>query len=234
MEDWQLILGVIGLILVLAVGILIWAVRQVGADHRPKKKTWWKRRYDEDGYNRRGFDREGYDRQGYNRRGYDRAGYDRQGYNRRGYDRDGYNRGGYDTRGYDRSGYDHQGYTIHGRDAHGRYNRLYDVADFTTSRRSAEGFLHPRLHPIGVTRHGAQRIQERVPGWQYGDPWGLAMTAYCYGKSARQMKPSAAHVVREIEQRHESGIVLLYDGFVYIFSHDNQLITVYRNERIPL
>lgn len=222
MEVWQLILGVIGLILVLAVVIMVWAVLQVWEDTPPQKKFWRKQPYDE----------EGYDRRGYDRRGYDRDGYDRQGYDRRGYDRDGYNRLGYDARGYDRSGYDGEGYTVQGRDVHGRYNRLHDVADFTTSRRSAEGFLHPGLHPIGVTRHGAQRIQERVPGWEYGDPWDLAMDAYCYGESARQMKPSAAHVVREIERRHESGIVLLYHDYVYIFSSDNQLITVYKNERI--
>lgn len=184
MEAWKLILGGIGLMIVSALGILIWAVRQLGADVRLKKKTGRKKWPAE--------------------------------------------------KGYDRSGYDYEGYTIRGRNAHGQYNRFHDVADYATSRYSADGFLNPRFYPVGVTRHAAQRIRERVAGWEYGNPRYLAMNAYCFGKSARQMKPSAAHVVREIERRHEHGIVLLYDGYVYIFSADNQLITVYPNERIPV
>lgn len=233
-EVWQLIQGGIGLVLVLVVGIVVWAVLPMGQKPRPPKKPWWKRRYDEEGYDRRGYDRNGYDRQGYNRRGYDQNGYDRQGYNRRGYDRNGYNRQGYDVRGYDRRGYNGQGYDVRGRDIQGRYNRLYNVADFAASRYSAEGFLDPRIYPVGMTSHGRQRMEERVPGQGAQDPWGLTMDAYCYGKSARQLKPSSAYWVREKEKRHENGIVLLYQGYVYIFSRDNQLITVYKNERISV
>lgn len=150
--------------------------------------------------------------------------YDDQGYDRRGYDRD----------GYDRNGYDRKGYTVHGRDAWGRYNRLHDVADFAHGQWSAEGFFNPRYYPVGVTKHGAQRIHERMPDGMWKNPLEVAREAYCFGKSARQVKPSSAYLVREIEEREGTGVVLIYHGYIYIFSRDNQLITVYRNERIPL
>jgi len=62
----------------------------------------------------------------------------------------------------------------------------------------------------------------------------LAREAYCYGKSKRQVKKSSAALIEEIENRHENGIVLIHKGYLYIFSEDNTLITVYRNDRIPL
>lgn len=235
MTMWWLLVGLIGVLLVFGVGIILWALTQDRRPGPPKpKKPRRKGKYDDQGYDRRGYDRDGYDRQGYNRRGYDRDGYDRQGYNRRGRDRDGYNRCGYDVRGYDRNGYDRKGYTIHGRDARGRYNRLHDVADFAHGQWSAEGFFNPRYYPVGVTKHGAQRIHERMPDGMWKNPLEVAREAYCFGKSARQVKPSSVYLVREIEEREGTGVVLIYHGYIYIFSRDNQLITVYRNERIPL
>lgn len=40
--------------------------------------------------------------------------------------------------------------------------------------------------------------------------------------------------VEEIESRYSDGIVLIYHGFIYMFSSENKLITTYRNDRIPL
>ena len=43
-----------------------------------------------------------------------------------------------------------------------------------------------------------------------------------------------AELVWDIQETHQNGVVLIYRGCVYIFSRDNQLITVYRNQRISL
>ena len=45
---------------------------------------------------------------------------------------------------------------------------------------------------------------------------------------------SSAELVWDIQETHQNGVVLIYRGYVYIFSRDNQLITVYRNQRISL
>lgn len=32
----------------------------------------------------------------------------------------------------------------------------------------------------------------------------------------------------------KNSVVLIYRGYIYIFSDDNKLITVYKNDRLPL
>ena len=59
--------------------------------------------FDEEGYNKitgSVWDEEGYDRDGYDNLGYDRDGYDEEGYDKNGYDIEGYNRDGCDKDGY--------------------------------------------------------------------------------------------------------------------------------------
>ena len=150
------------------------------------------------------------------------------------YDEEGYDQWGYDARGYDRSGYNRQGYDASGRNAQGVYNRMYDVAGFSVSPYSEDGFLNPWVYPIGVTKHARERIEERMIGREKRHPNALAYQAYCFGKSARQIKRSSAELVWDIQETHQNGVVLIYRGYVYIFSRDNQLITVYRNQRISL
>lgn len=232
-DMWWLWIGLLAVLLAFGVWAILWALRAPGQRKRgdQPKRT---RSAQEDGYDEEGYDQEGYDREGYNRQGYNEQGYDREGYDRWGYDGDGYDRSGYDWDGYDRQGYNRQGYTIYGRDVQGRYNRLQDVVDYTTSPYSSEGFLNPAYYPVGVTHHARQRMEERMISKEKQDPEHLARQAYCFGKSARQIKKSSVRLVRRIESKYEGSVVLIYHGYVYIFSSDNQLITVYRNEHIPL
>ena len=62
----------------------------------------------------------------------------------------------------------------------------------------------------------------------------IVVEAYSYGRSKRQLRRSSAALVEEIENQHEQGTLLIYKGYIYIFSDDNKLITLYKNERIPL
>jgi len=78
--------------------------------------------YDEEGYNKRGYDREGYDSYGYDKKGYDREGYDSYGFDKKGHDRGGYNSHGYNKEGYDRKGYNKEGYNREGYDQNGNYD----------------------------------------------------------------------------------------------------------------
>lgn len=118
----------------------------------------------------------------------------------------------------------------------GQYNRLYDRAVFRTKTHSAEGFLNPAQYPVGVTDHARERMQERMGIVSHRKMDLLALDAYQFGKSALQVPKSAAARMREIEQRDADApkVVLLYHGYVYIFSRDNSLITVYENTNIRL
>lgn len=237
-DTWKLLIGLVLVLVMAGVAVIVWAVFPYHRNRRsgpPSGKPIRRgRQYDNEGYDPRGYDRDGYDRLGYDARGYDRNGYDWQGYNAKGYNAAGYDRFGYDIQGYDENGYDRRGYNVYGRDLYGQYNRLYDVADFADSLYSSEGFLSPQRYPVGVTYHAKQRIQERMQGRAGGDVQALAVKAYSFGRSARQLKRTSARMVQELQEQHENGVVLIYRGYVYIFSSDNQLITVYRNERIPL
>ena len=58
--------------------------------------------------------------------------------------------------------------------------------------------------------------------------------AYRFGKSKCQIKKTSAYLIEEIEKRHQHGIVLIFRNYVYVFFCENVLITVYKNDKIPL
>ena len=170
-------------------------------------------------YNSRGFNRKGIHRNGTK---FDEYGFDSHGYDRNGYDRQGYNQNGYDIEGYNKKGYNRTG-----KNRKGQYNRIFDTY-------SEEGFYSISQYPMGVTNHARQRMIERMSLQNSRDVDKLAYEAYCYGKSRRQVKKSSVGLIKEIENRYDNSIVLIYHGYIYIFSIENLLITVYKNERIPL
>lgn len=197
--------------------------------------------YNKAGYNKDGYDREGYDRYGYDREGYDWEGYDWEGYNRTGYNqrgcdrdgyaRDGYNREGYDRAGYNRAGYARDGYNRDGYNKYGEYNRCRDTANMLNK----DGFYNIETCPISFSAHAEERLQERV-GIGFDKMYDNVIDAYSFGKSKRQV--SSKNLIERmisIEQRHrekEECGVLLYNNYFYLFSKDNCLITVYKNENV--
>ena len=157
-------------------------------------------------------------------------------YNQRGFDHNRIHKNGtkfddfgFDFDGYDASGYNQYGYNAFGKNAKGQYNRLHD-----TKSRSEEGFLNPRIFPVALTDHARMRLRERLNISDYSKMNAAAKNAYCFGKSKRQIKKSSAYLVDEIERRHENGIILIYRNYIYVFSDENVLITVYKNDSIPL
>ena len=136
---------------------------------------------------------------------------------------------GFDYKGYDAQGFDAQGYNIYGKNVKGQYNRLYD-----TEVGVKDGFSSPKLHPITLSKHARERISERMSIIDCDKMDELVKSAYKYGKSKRQLKKSSALMLGDIEQRHENGVALIYHNYIYIFSNDNVLKTVYKNNKIPL
>ena len=61
-----------------------------------------------------------------------------------------------------------------------------------------------------------------------------AREAYYYGRGKRQLMKTSAALLKDIESRHGDNIALIHKGYIYIFSKENVLITVFKNESIPL
>ena len=187
-------------------------------------------RYDDRGFRNNGIHKNGtrYDENGYDCAGYDKNGYNSDGYNKYGFDIYGYNRYGFDKEGYDKKVYDHEGYNKSGKNSKGLYSRYHDRYSYLYDSISPDGFLDPKLYPVGMTTHACERMKERLGITYSRDMLEKCEEAYDRGKSARQMMKSEAQRLIEISERHESGIPLLYRNFVYIFSEDNSLITLYK------
>lgn len=186
-------------------------------------------RYDDNGYNYYGYDQSGYNKDGFDKNGFDHEGYNRNGYNFYGYDREGYNKNGYNVKGLDREGYNTFGYNKYGKSKNGKYDRYYDAFSF-----EKDGLRSMDEFPVALTDHSIERFSERLGITKRLDMQRSAIDAYRYGKSRRQLKKTSAALVDEIENRHENGTVLIYRNYIYIFSETNALITLYRNENIPL
>lgn len=160
-----------------------------------------------------------------------RPSYDWRGFDHNHIHRNGtkYDEEGYDYFGYDRDGYGRYGYNQLGRNAKKQYNRLFD----TTSCQE-EGFFDPARYPIDISPHAVVRFSERLGVTDPAKAKRMTVDAYKYGKSKRQIKKTSAYLVEEIEQKEENSVVLIYKNYIYIFSRDNKLKTIYQNEKIPL
>ena len=174
------------------------------------------------------------DKRGFNRKVIHKNGtkFDDFGYDVTGYDKNGYNRSGYDKYGYDKSGFNIDGYKIDGRNVNGKYNRLYDKQSYIKDRYNREGFLNPQIYPVALTNHSRERIYERVSSYANVNADKLVRDAYAYGKSSYQVMKTSSIILKEIESRYENGIALLYNGYIFIFSEENVLITMYKNEKV--
>ena len=136
---------------------------------------------------------------------------------------------GYDYYGYDKDGYNRQGYNKIGKNAKGQYDRFFD-----TTSREEEGFYNPQMYPVALSTHARERLNERLGISSLQQMNKQALDAYRFGKSKRHIKKTSAYLIDEIEQRHQDGIVLIYKNYIYVFSSKNLLVTVYKNDKIPL
>lgn len=136
---------------------------------------------------------------------------------------------GFDKFGYDLEGFNREGYNRLGRNRKNQYNRLFD-----TTSQDAEGFYNPNYYPIFVTPHAEKRFRERLDIADYRKMRMLALDAYRFGKSKRQIKKTSAYLVEEIEEKYDNSIVLIYRNVIYIFTPDNVLKTLYKNDKITL
>lgn len=135
---------------------------------------------------------------------------------------------------YDDEGYNSYGYNSVGRDRQGKYNRFYNVKCYKTSRYSEEGFLDIRKNPFFLTDHARDRMRERMGIYDIDRMNILAFEAYQFGKSKLQLMKSERGILEEKERKYDNSIILIYRGYCYVFTENNGLKTVYKNDSVRM
>ena len=133
---------------------------------------------------------------------------------------------------YDSEGYNRQGYNEVGRNRQGKYNRFYNVKCYRNELYSEEGFLDIRRNPLYLTNHARERMAERLGITDSRKMEALAFEAYQFGKSKLQLMKSERAIIEEKEQESGNVVILIYRGFCYVFTENNGLKTVYKNDRV--
>ena len=133
---------------------------------------------------------------------------------------------------YDSEGYNRQGYNEVGKNRQGKYNRFYNVKCYRSELYSEEGFLDIRENPLYLTNHARDRMRERMCIYESYKMDALAFEAYQFGKSKLQLMKSERGIVEEKEQEYGDSVILIYRGYCYVFTENNGLKTVYKNDRV--
>ena len=133
---------------------------------------------------------------------------------------------------YDSEGYNRQGYNEVGRNRQGKYNRYYNVKCYKTDLYSEEGFLDIRKNPLYLTNHARERMYERIGIKDSYRMDELAFEAYQFGKSKLQLMKSERGIIEEKELEYGDSVILIYRGYCYVFTDNNGLKTVYKNDRV--
>ena len=89
-----------------------------------------------------------------------------------------------------------------------------------------------RNYPVRVSVHAKERMSERMGLKTELEMLQRASDAFCYGKDVHQVTRSSAVEIKRIQGKYGHGVVYVYRGFIYIFSDDNCLITVYKDEKM--
>lgn len=89
-----------------------------------------------------------------------------------------------------------------------------------------------RKNPMYLTNHARERMHERMG---IKDPHRmneLALEAYQFGKSKLQLMKSERGIIEEKEQKYGNSVILIYRGYCYVFTENNGLKTVYKNDSV--
>lgn len=135
---------------------------------------------------------------------------------------------------YDSEGYNRHGYNEVGRNRQGKYNRYYNIKCYKTNLYSDEGFLDIRGNPLYLTNHAQERMCERMGINDSRKMKELAFEAYQFGKSKLQLMKSERAIIEEKELEYGKSVILIYRGYYYVFTENNGLKTVYKNDRVRI
>ena len=114
----------------------------------------------------------------------------------------------------------------------GGANRYYNVKCYTTDLYSEEGFLDIRRNPLYLTNHARDRMRERMGIYEPFKMDAITFDAYQFGKSKLQLMKSERVIIEEKELEYGDSVILIYRGYCYVFTENNGLKTVYKNDRV--
>lgn len=86
--------------------------------------------------------------------------------------------------------------------------------------------------PVALTDHAVARMEERMGIKSESKMLRLAKDAYRYGKRAKHLPKKTAAKIRKKQRKYGGSTIAVYNGFMYVFSKDRALITVYKDESI--
>ena len=89
-----------------------------------------------------------------------------------------------------------------------------------------------RKHPLYLTNHARDRMRERMGIHDLHRMNSLAFEAYQFGKSKMQLMKSERGIIEEKEAKHNGCIILIYRNYCYVFTENNGLKTIYKNDRV--
>ena len=75
-------------------------------------------------------------------------------------------------------------------------------------------------------------MAERLGITDYRKMEALAFEAYQFGKSKLQLMKSERAIIEEKEQESGNVVILIYRSYCYVFTENNGLKTVYKNDRV--
>lgn len=89
---------------------------------------------------------------------------------------------------------------------------------------------HSAGQSVTLTDHAIMRMEERMDIRNEDRMLHLAQQAYQYGNRAEDLPQKAAILIRKKQKEYGNSTMVIYKGFIYVFSNDRVLITVYRND----
>ena len=89
-----------------------------------------------------------------------------------------------------------------------------------------------RKNPLYLTNHARERMYERMNIKDSHRMDELAFEAYQFGKSKLQLMKSERGIIEDKEQEYGDSVILIYRGFCYVFTENNGLKTVYKNDKV--
>ncbi len=75
-------------------------------------------------------------------------------------------------------------------------------------------------------------MYERMNVKDTGKMEELAFEAYQFGKSKLQLMKSERGIIEEKEQEYGDSVILIYRGYCYVFTENNGLKTIYKNDKV--
>lgn len=89
---------------------------------------------------------------------------------------------------------------------------------------------HSAGQPVALTDHAIMRMKERMGIRNEDRMLHLAQQAYRYGSRAEDLSRKAAILMRKKQKEYGNSTMVIHKGFIYVFSNDRVLITVYKND----